>query len=178
MFLQYTQRWSKETYKIYLSCNSNNLPGYFNLIITFSVVYSPRKRDHCYWVPNKGNSHLSLVYTSKYLDKEKEHVKLSSWHEQVFIVKFARANGAFNKQRLVDFPLEGDAHVWITIATILRQGLFLSCPNNPHFQRERKSSFLKYETMSAYHFYGNLDERFPTNDTKNFGRFGKNGEKR
>ena len=116
--------------------------------------------------------------SSFYLDKEKEHVKLSSWHEQVFIVKFARANGAFNKQRLVDFPLEGDAHVWITIATILRQGLFLSCPNNPHFQTERKSSFLKYETMSAYHFYGNLDESFPTNDTKNFGRFGKNGKKR
>ena len=32
--------------------------------------------------------------------------------------------------------------------------------------------------MSAYHFYGNLDERFPTNDTKNFGRFGKNGKKK
>ena len=31
--------------------------------------------------------------------------------------------------------------------------------------------------MSAYHVYGNLDERFPTNDTKNFGRFGKNGKK-
>lgn len=32
--------------------------------------------------------------------------------------------------------------------------------------------------MSAYHFYGNLDESFPTNDTKNFGRFGKKREKK
>ena len=75
------------------------------------------------------------------LDKEKEHVKLSSWHEQVFIEKFARANGAFNEQRLVDVPLEGDANVWITIATILRQGYFRAAQITHPFKESVRAFF-------------------------------------
>lgn len=137
MFLQYTQRWSKETYKIYLSCNSNNLPGYFNLIITFSAVYSLRKRDHCCW---KGLL-TSASFTGAgffYLDKEKEHVKLSSWHEQVFIVKFAGANGAFNEQRLVaDFSLRR----WCKRLKTM-EGYFRAAPI-PNTFKEKVRAFFK-----------------------------------
>ena len=168
MFLQYTQRWSKDTYKIYLSCNSNNLPGYFNLIITFSVVYSPRKRDHCYWVPNKGNSHLSLVYTSKFLlfrqgKRQCQAFQLTrtSFHCKICSRKRGLMSNGWCSFRRWCKRLNNDSNNF-------EARLFSSCPNNPPFQRERKSIFLKYETMSAYHFYGKLDEHFPTNDTKNF----------
>ena len=169
MFLQYTQRWSKETYKIYLSCNSNNLPGYFNLIITFSAVYSPRKRDHCYWVPNKGNSHLSLVYTSKFLlfRQGKRTCQAIQLTRTSFYCKICSRKRGFQWATVSWCSFRRWCKRLNNDSNNFEARQFLRCPNNPHFQRERKRVFLKYETMSAYHFYGNFDQNFPTNDTKN-----------